>query len=57
MKTLEERIQLAKQGKNLEELVKDPDWEVRKQVAKHKIDNLLDILAKDEHPEVRVLMQ
>ena len=53
MKTLEERIQLAKQGLNLEELVKDSDWEVRKQVAKHKIDNLLDILVKDEHPEVR----
>ena len=53
MKTLEERIQLAKQGKNLEELVKDPDWEVRKQVAKHKIDNLLDILVLDKNPEVR----
>ena len=53
MKTLEERIQLAKQGKNLEELVKDPDWNVRWEVAKHKKDNLLDILVKDEHPEVR----
>ena len=53
MKTLEERIQLAKQGKNLEELVKDPDWNVRWEVAKHKKDNLLDILVKDKHPEVR----
>ena len=53
MKTLEERIQLAKQGENLEELVKDPDWNVRWEVAKHKKDNLLDILVKDEHPEVR----
>ena len=53
MKTLEERLQLAKQGKNLNELVKDPNWEVRWEVAKHKKDNLLDILVKDEYPEVR----
>ena len=53
MKTLEERIQLAKQGLNLEELVKDPDWRVRKQVAKHNIDNLLDILVLDKNQEVR----
>jgi len=56
MKTLEERIQLAKQGKNLEELVKDPDWNVRWEVAKHKKDNLLDILVKDKHPEVRAIV-
>ena len=48
---LEERLQEAKDGKNLWEHYRDKDWEVRYQVALH--DFTLDKLAKDKDWRVR----
>lgn len=46
-----ERIQLARERYGLEELVKDPDWEVRKAVAEQGYAQ--EILSKDPIAEVR----
>lgn len=51
--TKEEKLQLAKQGKELDVLVKDKDFEVRKAVANFGRPEDLDILVKDKKITVR----
>ena len=53
MKTKEEKFQLAKQGKKLDVLVKDEDFEVRKAVADFGRPEDLDVLVKDKKISVR----
>lgn len=53
MMTKEEKLQLAKQGKELDVLVKDKDFEVRKAVANFGRPEDLDILVKDKKITVR----
>jgi len=48
MRALKERLQLAKQGKDLDNLVHDENYEVRMAVAEHERDEDLDILVKNE---------
>ena len=54
MRTLEEKLQLAKQGKDLDNLVHDENEEVRMAVAEHGRDEDLDILVNDESAWVRM---
>ena len=55
MRTLEEKLQLAKQGKDLDNLVHDENYEVRMAVVvEHERDEDLDILVNDENVFVRM---
>ena len=54
MRTLEEKLQLAKQGKDLDNLVHDENYEVRMAVVEHERDEDLDILVNDENVWVRM---
>lgn len=53
MMTKEEKLQLAKEGKELDVLVKDEDFEVRKAVAEFGRPEDLDVLVKDKKITVR----
>lgn len=53
MKTKEEKLQLAKQGEELDILVKDKDFEVRRAVAEFGRPEDLDVLVKDKKISVR----
>ena len=53
MRTKEEKLQLAKQGEELDILVKDEDFEVRKVVAEFGRPEDLDFLVKDKKISVR----
>lgn len=53
MKTKEEKLQLAKQGKELDVLVKDKKITVRRAVLKHQRKQDLEILKNDVYYRLR----
>lgn len=48
------KMAVVRQGFGLDELVKDEDWEVRKEIAKLGREKYLDILVKDDFYQVRL---